>query len=1319
MPTLKNQKVISRSAFDAVIFDLDGVVTQTAHVHERAWKTMFDEFLRQQADGGDFKPFEPSDYRTYVDGRARYDGVRHFLESRGIELPFGDPEDLPEKETICGLGNRKNHLFQEHLKTEGPEVYRSSVQLIRRLHNKGFRTAVVSASKNCPRILESVHLTHLFEVRVDGNVAQALDLKGKPYADLFLEAAHQLEIAPERAMVFEDATAGVEAGRNGEFARVVGVDREDQAEALYDAGADVVIRDLQEMQIAVQMPDLPVALEVMDVLEQRIGHREVVVFLDYDGTLTPIVSRPEDAVLGDAMREALQALADQCPVAILSGRGLQDVRDRVGMEALYYGGSHGFEIAGPDGLHMEQEIARQGLPALEAAEATLRERLGAVQGVQVERKPFSVAIHYRNAADSAVATVEQAVDQALEAHAGLRRTQGKKIFELQPAVDWDKGRALHWLLDRLGLDHPDVLPIYLGDDITDEDAFRVLEEHGIGIVVGTEARDTHAEYRLDDPDQVQRFFHALTNSLREREAWTLSYDRFEPGEERLREALCTLGNGYFATRGVAPEAKADGTHYPGTYLAGGYNRLKTALAGRVIENEDLVNFPNWLSLNLRSIDGAWLDLQDVTILFYRQKLDIRRSLLLRTVHFRDTSGKETRLAQRRLVSMAPTMHLGALETEILPLNWSGTLEVHSALDGQVRNTGVARYRALKNVHLESVGTEAPDPQTLLLRVRTNQSRIVMAQAARLAIFRDDRPYMPERPTEEETAYIAQAFNIGVTQGQPIHLEKTVAVYTSRDPAISEPGLAAIQAVQQTHRFEELLDVHALAWRHLWQQFDMRLEADSPEEDHHIQRIIRLYSLHLLQTISMHSLHLDVGMPSRGWHGEAYRGHIFWDEIIIFPFLNFRAPQITRDLLLYRYRRLNEARKAAAAAGYRGAMYPWQSGSDGREESQQLHLNPESGRWMPDNSFLQWHINSAIVYNVAQYFEVTGDLEFLAAYGAEMILEIARFWASSATYNEELDRYEILAVMGPDEFHDAYPDTESPGIDNNAYTNLMAVFVMNKALALFDLLPDTECQVFCERLAIQPAEVERWRDISRRMRVVFHGDGIISQFEGYEDLQEFDWARYREEYGNIQRLDRILEAEGDTVNRYQASKQADVLMLFYLFSAEELTGLFEQLGYAFDPEQMIPKNVDYYLERTSNGSSLSWVIHSWVAARRDREHSWKLFNQALKTDVADIQGGTTAEGIHLGAMAGCIDLVQRCYTGLDTSGQVLHLNPRFPEHMKRLRMHIRYRGHWLDLDIASDRIRIHSLACQALPVELEVCGQRIELQEGQTKEVEWQ
>lgn len=243
--------MISPRAYDAVIFDLDGVITRTASIHAAAWKALFDGYLKQRAasEGGPFVPFDRDrDYRTYVDGKPRYEGVRSFLESRGIRLPCGDPEDPPDRETICGLGNKKNPLFLDLVSSHGVEVFASSVRLIDQLKAHGIRTGIVSSSKNCAAILAAARLTTAFDVKVDGVDAAALGLAGKPNPDTFLEAARQLEVDPARAVIVEDAISGVQAGRRGHFGCVLGVDRNGHAAALKENGADVVVNDLAEVQ---------------------------------------------------------------------------------------------------------------------------------------------------------------------------------------------------------------------------------------------------------------------------------------------------------------------------------------------------------------------------------------------------------------------------------------------------------------------------------------------------------------------------------------------------------------------------------------------------------------------------------------------------------------------------------------------------------------------------------------------------------------------------------------------------------------------------------------------------------------------------------------------------------------------------------------------------------------------------------------------------------------------------------------------------------------------------------------------------------------
>lgn len=663
--------------FDAVLFDLDGVVTDTARVHLAAWTRMFDEFLERRAseEGQPLGPFTPQEYLRYVDGRPRYDGIRTFLAARGISLPNGTADDGPKRDTVYGLGARKTGYFLEHIRRHGVDVYPSTVELVRHLRALGMKVALVTASRNRAEILGAAGLGSLFEVTVDRHDRAELGLAGKPEPDTFLEAARRLGAAPDRCVVVEDATAGVEAGRRGGFGLVIGVDRAGQAEALQAHGADVVVADLAQIEI---------------------------------------------------------------------------------------GGA-------PD----------------------------------------------RGA---------------------------------QPGTDSEE----------------------------------------------------------NDP-------------------WLLIYDEFRPAEEGRRETLLALGNGYFVTRGAAAEARADDIHYPGTYLAGGYNRLVSTIDGRQVEHEDLVNLPNWLPLTFRIDDGDWFDLRSVEILSYRQTLDLRRGLSERSVRLRDARGRETRLVERRLVHMREP-HLAAQHLSILAENWSGRLIVRALIDGDVANVGFERYRPFEDRHVRVRCTAVPDAETVLLEAETTQSQLRVTLAARLRVA-GDAQLQARRPLIEPLR-AGQELDLVVGEGGRVEVEKIVALHTSRDRASADSTIEALVSVERAGTFAELLANHARAWAHLWWHADLDAVEVDQDASRWTHRIVRLHIFHLLQTASPHTAELDVGIPARGWHGEGYRGHIFWDELFIYPFLVLQLPQLARSLLLYRYRRLPEARRAAHEAGYGGAMFPWQSGSNG-------------------------------------------------------------------------------------------------------------------------------------------------------------------------------------------------------------------------------------------------------------------------------------------------------------------------------------------------------------------------------------------------------
>ncbi len=1017
--------------YEAVLFDMDGVVINTAAIHAAAWKQLFDQVLRDprvHVDDPERTFDAVADYRRYVDGRSREDGVSGYLSSVGVTLEPGKPDDSPEAWTVAGLAARKNDLFLAELGARGLRSYPGTTALLTRLRDAGVPVGLVTASRNAQQMLAAAHLTELFDTVVDGQIALDQRLPGKPDPAMFLEAAKRLGVTPADAAVVEDAISGIEAARRGGFGLVVGIARQGNREEFEAAGADVVLNDVGELDLG--------------------------------------------------------------------------------------------------------------------ASAT-------------------------------------------------------------------------------------------------------------------------------DP-------------------WVLVYNGFDPAHEGHREALTALGNGYLATRGVRPEHTDDGIHYPGTYLAGVHNRLVSSIHGRSLEEEHLVNAPNWLPLDIRVGSGPWWSSGNIATHGERREVNLRSGTSTRYATLVGPHGMRLSLVQRSLVSMDDP-HLAMLETTVAALGWSGPVTVRAGIDAGVRNTNVAAYLGSDSTHL-SRPTFTQVGDILLCEVQTLHSQIRIATAIHLHLTGAEGTWN-ESGTIAGRRY-SREVEIALVDGQPATLIKTASIFTSRDPAIASPGTAAVRRLHD-HAADTIgvIDRHRAAWERLWNRFAITIEADLRS-----QLVLNIHIFHVLQTLSRHTAELDAGVPARGLNGEGYRGHVFWDELFVLPVLGLRLPEVARALLDYRWHRLDAARTAAREIGLPGARFPWQSGSDGREETPNQLYNPHSARWMPDNSRRQQHVGLAVAYNAWQHYQVTGDLDWLADRGAELIIEVARYFAASAVHDAATDRFHIAGVMGPDEYHDGYPDAPGEGIRDNTYTNVMVAWVCQHAGdALEELVGHARDDVI-DRLQIGDDEIVRWAHVSRRLTVPIHADGVLSQFDGYESLLELDWGGYRDRYGNIGRLDLLLESEDDSTNRYKLAKQPDVVMLVYLLGQNGLREQLARLGYPFTQDDLV-RTVTYYLERTSNGSTLSRVVNASVLSGLDESRSWSLFREALIADLDDTQGGTTREGIHLGAMAGTVDLIARSFAGLQFDSTQIRFAPRLPTRLADIRFQFAYRGHRIDVDLNHETLHVHLLPSLAPPIRI--------------------
>lgn len=757
--------------------------------------------------------------------------------------------------------------------------------------------------------------------------------------------------------------------------------------------------------------------------------------------------------------------------------------------------------------------------------------------------------------------------------------------------------------------------------------------------------------------------------------WHLDYFGYTPGKEEYSvESLLTTGNGFMGLRGTTPEMSLTKDHYPATYIAGLYNEEKSEIAGQLVENEDFVNTPNnqYISIKVAGADEC-LTLENATLHYLHRNLDLKSGLFTSHMVIEDPQQHQVKITAHKIVNMAK-MNNYSIKYSFTPLNFSKQMTIKTETDGSVYNFNVERYRNLTAKHFHITHLEAEKNRTMI-EVQTNHSNINILQSAKIIgdFFEPDKVShsISEQKIEQEVSFYAEQ-NKTYTLEKHVQVQASIAETTWKNP------------VAPATSFDSEFAESKQAWESLWEKTDIQVTGDLMS-----QKLLRIHTYHLLVSASPFSNNeLDVSVTARGLHGEAYRGHIFWDEIFILPFYILHFPETAKQLLMYRYNRLGKAKENAHDSGYDGAMYPWQSGLDGSEDTQKLHLNPLNGEWGEDHSILQRHVSLAIAYNIWMYWNNSGDDQFIKAYGAEMLIEIANFWRSAATFDEKTDRYYIDKVMGPDEFHEAYPNSTESGLKNNAYTNIMVVWLFEELENILSLLNTQEQTELFNKTHITQENLAKMKDIRKRLALEINEDGIIAQYEGYFALKEVDWEQAKEKYGNIYRMDRILKAEGQSPDDYKVSKQADTLMLFYNLNKEKIDEILEELGYDL-PTDYLEKNLLYYLNRTSHGSTLSRIVHAQLAEEvAFHDLSWKLYQEALHSDYQDIQGGTTAEGIHTGVMAATIYVTLTTYAGIDIKKKHLTIKPNLPETWADLTFNIDHKGIHYEITVSKHCVRVY-------------------------------
>lgn len=712
--------------------------------------------------------------------------------------------------------------------------------------------------------------------------------------------------------------------------------------------------------------------------------------------------------------------------------------------------------------------------------------------------------------------------------------------------------------------------------------------------------------------------------------WHIIETEFDPKALCHKETVFAIGNGYLGTRGAFEERYP--RDCPATLVHG-------VLDDTPLVHTELANVPNWLPFILL-VNGERFRMDRGTVLSYRRDLDLRTGVLDRTVRWRSPAGHTVDLAIERFASLSDH-HLLGIRYRVTALDFEGTLELRAGLDGHMLNT--------ESFHWQAADQGAAGPQGVYLHVRTRNSEIELCEACYLDVSSRADVIYTHLDCDSAPAIAAR---LAVQPREQITADKLIVLITSRDvDDVCQHALSRLEGVISCG-YDDLRASSDAAWESEWEACNITIEGDDEAD------LALRYGL--FQLLIAASRHDDrVSIPAKTLSGFGYRGHVFWDtEIFVVPFFTYTQPEIARNLLMYRYHTLPGARRKARESGYEGAMFAWESADSGDETTPRLVPGPDGEIiriWCGD---IEHHITADVAYAVVQYWRVTGDDDFMRDYGAEIVLDTARFWASRVEWNAAQERYEINDVIGPDEYHDH--------VNNNVFTNRMAQWNLEIALEVLAWLRQMYPEKASELEArLNLAQEQRWIDVIECLYVLHDPEtGLMEQFEGFFDLNDVDLADYEPRSISMQALLGVEQAQ-----QYQILKQPDVLMLLYLLQDK------------YDQETL-RINWDYYTPRTdlTFGSSLGPAIQALLAARLgEPKVAYEHFMHAARADLQDVRGNA-ADGIHAATAGGLWQAIVFGFAGLQFDGEGYIVAPHLPTHWKRLSFSFLYRGERVHLTL---------------------------------------
>lgn len=757
--------------------------------------------------------------------------------------------------------------------------------------------------------------------------------------------------------------------------------------------------------------------------------------------------------------------------------------------------------------------------------------------------------------------------------------------------------------------------------------------------------------------------------------WLVEENHFLPEKINHYETIFTVGNGYQGTRGALEEGFRGGL--AATYLSGIYDHHDSTVV-------DLVSCPDWLPIKIY-IEGELLNMNSCKIVEYRRKLDLRQGVLYRSTVFEDAEGRVTRYESIRFTDFSQ-QNLAAIRIVISPENYSGKIRVESSLEGNRRNLDrLPQYVGETNFpletkwekwatskHLEQV-TTVSNEEGIYLEMKTLDRGHHLGYAAHMQV----KGVKATRSIQKEYEKISEVLTFEMEKGGTYQLDKLVAIGTSREVAAEELQQQCFDWLQSaiSKGVDGLLATNAEIWKLKWQDCDCVIEGDDAAN-----LAVRFNIYHLLIAANENDPKVNIGAKSLS--GEGYKGHVFWDtEIFLLPFYIYTQPRTAKALLLYRYHCLKGAIHNAQLNGFRGAQYPWESADTGVETTPKWTHDGKHRIWTGEEEI---HITADVAYGVLTYLIATDDFKFFLDYGAEILIETARFWNSRLEYISDKNHYELKRVIGPDEFHEH--------VDNNVFTNRMAQWNLEKVVDWYQVLKTDHLETLdrlSEHLELTEEEVLEWQNKADKIYIPYDEEKkLIEQFQGYFNYKEVpitEWDNnkmplYPEGYDHFNADETTLV------------KQPDVMMLLYVLP-DEFSDEVKRINYEF------------YEKRTMHKSSLSPSIHSIMGIEvGDTTKAVHYFERTAFVDLIDNQGNTDM-GMHIASCGGTWQTVVFGFGGVRVKSGKLTFKPWLPPQWKSLSFKLKWKGETIKITLNHSTFKIfwESISDSQLPMEIGING----------------